>query len=153
MPEDSTNECPVLGEAYKPTAIRREEVEAWQAEGLVSYLGTTDDVRPYIAQADCVVLSSYGEGTPRTLLESAAMGRPLIATDVPGCRDLVDHGVNGLLCEARSGAALAEIMVTMYKQSDAHWQAMAEASRNLFERRYGESLVIKVYLSEVQFYL
>lgn len=145
-------ECQCLGavDANNPTAIRREEVEAWQAEGLIRYLGITEDVRPFIAQADCVVLPSYREGTPRTLLESAAMGRPLIATDVPGCRDVVDHGVNGLLCEARSGAALAEIMVTMYKQSDAHWQAMAEASRVKVEREFSEHRVIDAYLRRLR---
>ena len=81
------------------TAIARAELDGWVAQGLVEYLGETDDVRPYMAAASAVVLPSYREGLPRSLLEAAAMARPLIATDVPGCREVVEDGVNGYLCE------------------------------------------------------
>lgn len=145
-------QCQCLGavDANNPTAISRAQVEAWQAEGLINYLGTTDDVRPFIAQADCVVLPSYREGTPRTLLEAAAMGRPLIATDVPGCRDVVEHGVNGLLCAAKSSHDLAEAMSQFIQQSDEEWHAMAQASRALVEARYDEKLVIDAYMQALQ---
>lgn len=145
-------ECQCLGavDANNPTAIRREQVEAWQADGLIRYLGTTDDVRPFIAQADCVVLPSYREGTPRTLLEAAAMGRPLIATDVPGCREVVDHGVNGLLCEARSGVALAEAMLTICQLLEEQWQVMAEASRAKVACQFSETIVVQTYLTQLE---
>ncbi len=87
-------------DAQNRTAVPRALVEQWVSEGVIEYLGPQDDVRPFIAAADCVVLPSYREGTPRTLLEAAAMAKPLIATNVPGCREVVEDGVNGLLCEA-----------------------------------------------------
>ena len=68
-------------------------------------LGATSDVRPMIARADCIVLPSYREGMPRTLLEAAAMGRPLVATDVPGCREVVQDSVNGYLCQVKGTPA------------------------------------------------
>lgn len=144
-------ECQCLGaaDANNPTAISREQIEAWQAEGIIHYLGTTDDVRPLIAQADCVVLPSYREGTPRTLLEAAAMARPLISTDVPGCRDVVEDGVNGLLCEARSGVALTQAMSDLCQKNDAQWQAMANASRDKVVRDFSESRVINAYLARL----
>ncbi|MCY7339090.1 MAG: glycosyltransferase family 4 protein [Sphingomonas bacterium] len=74
------------GDADNRTAISLEELAAWQAEGVVDYLGADDDVRSHIAAADCVVLPSYREGLPRSLIEAAAMARPVITTDVPGCR-------------------------------------------------------------------
>ena len=87
-----------------PRAVSREELESWVAAGTVEYLGSSPDVRPFIAGADCLVLPSYREGLPRSLLEGAAMGRPLIATDAPGCRNLVEPGVTGFLCDVRSAA-------------------------------------------------
>src|SRR4030095_8489862 len=71
------------------------EIDRWKAEGVVEYLGTAPDVRPHIDAADCVVLPSYREGMPRVLLEAAAMGRPLIGADVPGCRQIVREGETG----------------------------------------------------------
>src|SRR5690606_19601731 len=73
--------------AANRTAVGRGDIDTWVAEGLVDYLGAADDVRPHVAAADCIVLPSYREGLPRALLEGAAMGRPLIAADTPGCRD------------------------------------------------------------------
>ena len=72
------------------TAVPRATLERWIGEGLVEHLGAADDVRPFIAAADCVVLPSYREGLPRSLLEASAMARPIVATDVPGVRDVVE---------------------------------------------------------------
>ena len=70
-------------------------MEDWVAEGVVEYLGETDDVTSYIDKACCIVLPSYREGTSRVLLEGAAMGRVLIASNVPGCREVIDDGITG----------------------------------------------------------
>jgi glycosyltransferase involved in cell wall biosynthesis len=136
-------------EAENRTAVARSEVDAWQAEGLVDYLGPVDDVRPAIAAADCVVLPSYREGLPRTLLEGAALGRPLIATDVPGCRQVVDDGVNGFLCEARSARSLADAMLRMIRLAPAERAAMGAAGRAKMEREYDERIVIGRYLETI----
>jgi glycosyltransferase involved in cell wall biosynthesis len=95
------------------TAVPRAEVESWVAEGLIDYLGDAEDVRPVLAAADCVVLPSYREGLPRVLLEASAMGKPLIATDVPGCRHIAEEGVNGFLCTVRDHVSLADAMTRM----------------------------------------
>lgn len=128
------------------TAIDRSTVERWVEEGIVEYPGAADDVRPYLAAADCVVLPSYREGTSRTLLEAAAMARPLIATDVPGCREVVDDGVNGLLCKVRDAVDLAEKMLRMIEMPASRRNAMGDAGRLKVEREYDERLVIERYL-------
>jgi glycosyltransferase involved in cell wall biosynthesis len=128
------------------TAVSRATVDGWVAEGVVEYLGTTDDVRPYLAAADCVVLPSYREGTPRTLLEAAAMGKPLIATDVPGCREVVEHGRNGFLCPVRDPAGLAEQMMRMLDLPSAMLAQMGRESREKAEQEFDEQIVIHRYL-------
>lgn len=127
------------------TAIDTATVEAWVAEGVVEYLGTTNDVRPTIAAASCVVLPSYREGAPRTLIEAAAMARPLIATDVPGCRAVVDHDVSGFLCEVRSAASLATAMESFLALSSDARTAMGKAGRAKMEREYDQALVVAAY--------
>jgi glycosyltransferase involved in cell wall biosynthesis len=128
------------------TAVSRATVEGWVAEGVVEYLGTSDDVRPLLGAADCVVLPSYREGTPRTLLEAAAMAKPLIATDVPGCREVVDDGRNGYLCPVRDAAGLADRMLRMLEASPEARERMGQDSRAKVEREFDERIVIRRYL-------
>jgi glycosyltransferase involved in cell wall biosynthesis len=78
-----------------PSAISRSVVASWESEGLIEYLGSFDDMVPVYSGAACVVLPSYREGMPRSLLEAAAMGKPVITTDVPGCREAVVPGTTG----------------------------------------------------------
>lgn len=127
------------------TAFSRATVAEWEREGIIDYLGTCDDVRPIIADADCVVLPSYREGTPRTLLEAAAMARPLIATDVPGCREVVDDGVNGYLCEVRNAESLAEACLRFRAMTVAARQTLGERGRAKIERQFDETLVTRAY--------
>lgn len=127
--------------AIDPVAVR-----AWVAEGLIELLPPTDDVRSALAAAGCVVLPSYREGTPRSLLEAAAVGRPLIATDVPGCREVVREDENGFLVPARDATALADAMERMLTLSAAERQTLGTASRALVERRFSEHLVTDAYL-------
>lgn len=136
-------------DAKNHTAIGRATVERWVAAGVIEYLGATDDVRPFIAAADCVVLPSYREGTPRTLLEGAAMGRPLIATDVPGCREVVEDGRNGLLCKVRDASDLAEKMLALVDMSPAQRARMGRAGREKVEREFDEKIVIDRYLEVI----
>jgi glycosyltransferase involved in cell wall biosynthesis len=128
------------------SAISRAEVDRWVDEGVVEYLGTADDVRPHIAAAAAVVLPSYREGLPRSLLEAAAMGRPLIATDVPGCREVVEDGVNGYLCKVRDSGSLADAMRRVALDSPDERRAMGEAARKRVQQRFSEEFVIRAYL-------
>jgi glycosyltransferase involved in cell wall biosynthesis len=127
------------------SAIDRPTVDAWVAQGVVEYLGTTPDVRPAIAAASCIVLPSYREGAPRTLIEAAAMARPLIATDVPGCRAVVDRDVSGFLCDLRSAESLALAMERFLALSPEAQQAMGAAGRAKMEREFDQTLVVAAY--------
>lgn len=133
-----------------PTAITSQLLSQWRQDLRLELLGHVEDPRPCIVQADCVVLPSYREGTPRSLLEAAAMGRPLIATDVPGCREVVRDGQNGLLCRVKDPQDLARVMLTMMKLSDAQRQAMGLASRQLAEAVFDENRVVEKYLQAME---
>jgi glycosyltransferase involved in cell wall biosynthesis len=128
------------------TSIRRAELDQWVREGSIEYLGTTDDVRPFIAAATAVVLPSYREGLPRSLLEAGAMGRPLIATDAPGCRDVVEDGVTGYLCEVRDTASLGAAMRQMAQLPHEERVAMGDAARRKVQDRFSEEFVVRAYL-------
>ncbi|TPM37569.1 glycosyltransferase family 4 protein [Mesorhizobium sp. B2-3-4] len=132
------------------TAVSRAQVEQWVEEGLVEYLGATDDVRPFLAAADCVVLPSYREGTPRSLLEAAAMAKALIATDVPGCKEVVDHAVNGFLCQVRDAGDLAKKMTEFTVMDGASRDAMGIESRRKVERQFSETIVVERYMHQIE---
>jgi glycosyltransferase involved in cell wall biosynthesis len=131
------------------TAIGREELEQWVCEGTVDYLGSSDDVRPHIAAADCVVLPSYREGTSRVLLEAAAMGKPLIATDVPGCRETLDPDVSGFLCDVRDAASLAEAMGKVARLTAQERLAMGAAGRAKMVQEFDQKIVVERYLQAI----
>jgi glycosyltransferase involved in cell wall biosynthesis len=126
--------------------IKIETIEGWVQSGVVEYMGTTSDVRPFINQADCIVLPSYREGTPRTLLEAASSSKPIIATDVPGCNHVVINDYNGLLCRLKDADDLAEKMTLMTKLDDDSLMLFGKNGRRKVEAEYSESLVIKKYL-------
>lgn len=128
-----------------PSAIPGRQVDAWVKEGVVTYLGSTEDVRPYLAQADCVVLPSYREGVPRVLLEAAAMALPLITTDAPGCRDAVRHGETGFICNPRNADDLAQKMHSFMALTCDQRQAMGRRGRAFVEQNFDEQLVLDRY--------
>jgi len=125
-------------------------IDNWISSGVVEYLGTTDDVRTYIQKADCIVLPSYREGTPRTLLEAASSSKPIIATDVPGCHHVVEDNHNGLLCKIKSADDLAEKMETMSKLDDSTLKKFGENGRRKIEVQFDEKLVIDKYVKELE---
>ena len=118
-----------------PEGITAADVQAIRAEGVVDYLGATSDVRPYLAAAHVCVLPSYREGTPRSLLEAMAMGRPILTTDAPGCRETVEPGRNGLMVPARDANALADAMIAMIGAQE-RLNAMGDESRRIAEARF-----------------
>ena len=129
------------------SAIHQKDLDSWASQGLIELLGTTDDVRPFIAAATAVVLPSYREGLPRSLLEAAAMARPLIASDVPGCRDVVENGINGFLCHVKDPPSLADAMRRLLRLRPAQLLAMGEAGRRRVQDRFSEAFVIRDYLN------
>ena len=146
-------EVRLLGEAAvdNPGVVPAAHLQAWQAEGLVRHAGFTDDVAAEIAEAHCVVLPSYyREGTPRVLLEAAAMGRPVIAADSVGCREAVIDGETGLLCRARDPADLARAMARLRAMPRAGLEAMGLRGRAYMERRFDEAIVIARYLAVLE---
>lgn len=127
-----------------PDGIDTADLARWQARGL-EYLGELADVRPAIAAASIYVLPSYREGTPRSVLEAMAMGRPILTTDVPGCRETVQSGSNGLLVPARDPVALAGAMEQLI--ADASLRAkMGEAAHALAAERFDVDVVNKALI-------
>jgi len=136
--------------SWNKAGIPREQVARWEREG-VEYLGSTKDVRPFFEAADCIVLPSYyPEGVPRALIEAAAMGKPVITTDTPGCRDVVDDASTGFLCAPRSAEDLVQAMLRLVDLDPAERAAMGERARQKAERQFDERLVIDAYLSALK---
>lgn len=133
-----------------PSAVTRAEVEAWVREGVIEYLGHSDDTAPIYAESDCVVLPSYREGMPKTLLEAASMSLPAIATDVPGCRQAVVDGETGLLCKVRDAASLADAMRRMLRLTPEERAAMGAAARERIIREFDEQIVVARYMEVVK---
>ena len=134
-----------------PDAISHETMDEWAAEGVINYHGSTDNVAAEIISADCVVLPSYyPEGVPRSLLESAAIGRPIVTTDTVGCREVVKPNDNGFLCKPRDAQDLAEKMEHILSLSEARLSDMGLASRRLAESTFDENIIINRYLEAIR---
>lgn len=124
-----------------PDAVSQSEVDRWMRDGVVEYFGRVDDVRPLFAQASVYVLpSAYPEGIPRSTLEALAVGRAIITTDMPGCREVVHHGKNGFLIQPRNVEALVTAM-TQCIDGNADLDAMAVYSHELARERFDVRIV------------
>ncbi|MDQ7047430.1 MAG: glycosyltransferase family 4 protein [Sulfurovum sp.] len=152
---DKNPEFYILGAFYpgNPTAIREDEMKVWEEDGIVKYMGTSDDVRSVIAKADCVVLPSYREGLSRVLLEAASMAKPIITTNVPGCKEVVDNGVNGYLCDVKDAHSLAKQMKKMINLSEDARKEMGRRGREKVSKEFDEKIVIKKYGDTIAFIL
>jgi glycosyltransferase involved in cell wall biosynthesis len=123
-----------------PDGLSLNEVRRWHDAGWLEYLGATDDVRPALANCHVFVLASYHEGMPRTILEALATGRPILTTDVSGCRDTVIAGENGYLVPKGDAPALAARMV-WFLEHRSEWAKMGARSRQLAEERFNVDAV------------
>jgi len=127
-------------------AIPKEQMLAWERKGAISYLGNQANIKHVIDAATCVVLPTYyKEGTPRSLLESAASGRPLITTEMPGCRDTVIESETGYLVEPRSVASLTKAMRKIAESTPEELTKMGEAGRSHIAANFDEKIVINAY--------
>lgn len=131
------------------SAILRDTVDIWIKEGVIQYLGEAVDVRPMIAQADCIVLPSYREGIPRSLLEAAAMAKPIITTDTVGCRNVVVNGETGFLCKPKDAKDLADKMLMMFMLTRDELSIMGKKGREFIVREFDEKIVIDQYLNAI----
>lgn len=131
-----------------PDAIKPHELDAWVAEGVLEYLGRLSDVRSAIADCSVYVLPSYREGTPRTVLEAMAMGRAIITTDAPGCRETVVQGENGFLVPVKSVDALVAAMERLIKEPELMVR-MGRRSREIAVAKYDVKAVNAVMLREM----
>lgn len=145
-------EFELLGKIYKDekNAIPENELKKWEEEKIVTYLGTSKDVREEIKEANCIVLPSYyREGVPRTLIESASMAKPIITTDNVGCRDIVDDGYNGYLAEPKNVESLVEKIEEFLKLSKEKRTSLGENGRSKAINEFDEKIVIEKYLREL----
>jgi glycosyltransferase involved in cell wall biosynthesis len=129
-------------DAGNPSSASKETVEAWRLEGVVDMLGHIEAMDDIIALADIVVLPSYREGTPRVLLEAGAMGKPIVATDVPGCREVVKDGYNGILVPVKDSEALARAVESLLADQEES-RRMGLNGRLLIEKEFGSDKVVQ----------
>jgi len=134
-----------------PSSISTEQMRVWEKVGIINYLGTTDNVRDIIAGADCIVLPSfYGEGVPRSLLEAASMGKPIITTNNVGCREVIDDGITGFLCNPRDTQDLILKMEKMMSLSEKERIIMGKKGRQKILCDFNERLVIEKYIKLIE---
>lgn len=144
-------EVQLLGylDVENPKAISRKILNGWVEDGLVNYLGSTNNVADFIAQAHCIILPSYREGLSHSLLEAAAMARPIIVTNTPGCREVVDDKKNGYLCRHRDSCDLASKMEKLLLLSEEERAVMGKKGREKVLHEFDENIVISHYLQEI----
>ena len=128
-----------------PSGVPKEEVDEAVEAGILNYLGTTNDVVKVIKEADCIVLPSYREGVSRVLMEAASMEKPIIATNVAGCREVVDEGLTGFLCKAKNSFDLAYKMATLIILSEVERELMGKRARQKIVDEMDLERVIEIY--------
>jgi glycosyltransferase involved in cell wall biosynthesis len=124
-----------------PASVPTSQLQAWEKEAVIEWWGWKKDIEDVYAQAAIVCLPSYREGLPKTLVEAAACGRPIVASDVPGCREVVKHGVNGLLVPVRDAGALAEALIDLLQNPDLRSE-MGVRSRTMAVEEFSMELII-----------
>lgn len=128
-----------------PASLKKKVIEEWDVSGAIDYLGETDDVRPFLGESSAYVLPSYREGLSQAIIEAMAMNKPIITTNVPGCRETVVEGRNGYLVPARDGKALSESMMKLIGNPELI-KTMGKASREIAEERFDVRKVNKVIM-------
>ncbi|MDD5428209.1 MAG: glycosyltransferase family 4 protein [Candidatus Omnitrophica bacterium] len=132
-----------------PAAVGAAEIDDWHRTGIAEYGGEVSDVRPFICEADCVVLPSYREGTPKSLLEASAMEKPIITTDAAGCREVVEDGVTGFAVPVKDAERLAAAMQRLIELPAGERAAMGRSGRGKIVNEFSEKQVISAYLREL----
>ena len=141
----------VLGESYSAnkTALSKDEITKLSKQGVITYFDRTDDVKSFLDRVDCVVLPSYREGSPRSIMEASAVALPVIVSDVPGCRQVVDNGITGLFCKVKDGSDLAKKMEIMIKMPENERKKMGQMGRQKMLDQYDEMIVLEYYIQTI----
>jgi len=124
-----------------PTSFSLKQIEDWVRSGAVKWLGHQDNIAEHIAKSHIICLPSYREGLPKSLIEAVACGRPVVTTDVPGCREVVSHGVNGFLVQPRDSHALAEALMNLISDSSLR-ERMGRLGRERAENEFSSEIII-----------
>lgn len=144
--------CEVVGfvNPEDSMSVSLDDISTWQDEGAINYLGSHEDIRPFIERADCIVYPSfYQEGISRILMEAASMSRPIITTDQVGCRDVVMHKYNGFLIPTKSVDSLVRAMKKMMAISQSDRNVMGRLGRKLAVEKYDEDIIIQIYFNRL----
>ncbi len=141
----------IIGDLYpsNPSAIQEKTLKGWIEDGLIEYFGYQDDVKSFIEKSSCVVLPSYREGLSKSLLEAASMERPIITTNVSGCREVVDDGVNGYLCEVQDSYSLRNQLLKMIELTPTERENMGKRGRRKVINEFSDERVIEKYLDSI----
>jgi len=141
----------ILGAYYpnNPTALSLEEIAQWKGGEVIDYLGTNDNVRAIMLQADCIVLPSYREGLSHVLLEAASLEKPIITTNVPGCMEVVDEGINGYLCQVKDVDSLVQKMKKIFLLDEEKRNIMGKNGRKKIKAEFDERIVIQKYIAAI----
>ena len=133
------------------SSIKEKQIREWVEEGIIEYLGGTNDVKKYLMEINCFVMPSYyREGIPKTLLEASSLEIPVITTDNTGCRDVIEHGYNGLLCEPKNPVSLAESMEQIIRMNYETLKTMGENGRKKIRANYNDDIVLEFYKSALR---
>ena len=140
---------PLWTQNLKKNTVTQVEIDEWQKQKIIHYLGAKDDVRPYIAEATCIVLPSYREGMSNILLEAASMQKPCITCDTTGCNDIVEDNVTGYLCKVKDADSLADKMKQMYELHPGKRKEMGIKARQKIIKEFDKQIVIDAYLDVI----
>jgi glycosyltransferase involved in cell wall biosynthesis len=140
---------PFWHQNLKSNTITKSDLQNWIVEGIIDYEGEKKDTRNYIARADCIVLPSYREGTSNILLEAASMEKPIVTTDTTGCKEIVEDGVTGFLCNVKDRKDLADKMERMYLLTGEERNLMGKRGRQKMINEFDKKIVINNYLDAI----
>jgi len=142
----------IVGTLYEknPTAIKRSDLYKWIDQGLIEYKGHTDDIKTVISKVSCIVLPSYREGLSRSLLEAASMAKPIVTTNVPGCRDVVDDGVNGFLCQVKDSVDLAKAIIKIIELDEHKQLKMGQKGREKVINQFSDTIILQKYKDAIK---
>ena len=132
-----------------PSSISKSKIEEWERKNIIVFLGHDDEIREKIKASDCIILPSYREGMPKSLLEASSMGRPIIATDVPGCRDIVQDNITGYLCKSKSTKDLIDKIELFLKITPDKRIQMGKNARKIILDRFDQKIIIDKYIRHI----